>query len=44
MIIFLHDGELTEIALEAGTNSITTTGGVSAKTDYIGTVNSVAKT
>ena len=56
MINFLDGREVTETALEAGTNTIAITGGVlnwitllnqaevSSKADYIETVNSVAKT
>ena len=56
MIIFLDGSQTTEQELEAGTNSIATTGGimnwitslnreeVATKTDYLETVNSVAKT
>ena len=55
MINLLDGDETTETQLEAGTNTIATTGGVlnwivslnrseiSAKTDYIKTFNSVAK-
>ena len=56
MITFLVGGATTEQELEGGTNSIAITGGimnwitslnreeVASKTDYIETVNSVAKT
>ena len=56
MIIFLDGAQTTEQELEAGTNSIATTGGiinwitslnreqVETKTDYLETVNSIAKT
>ena len=55
LIDFLDGGETTQIQLENNTNHIATTGGVlnwitslnrfevSAKTDYIETVNSVSK-